>query len=237
MRKEALCFPLSSLVLLSFSHFSLWFWGWSSCFGLGDLGFLFPLPPLFLRHKEGTLAGEIWELHRGEEIGRPPGPPLPNSAEQERPSPLPPVPRGGQELAQESNGKRGIPRDDPLTGSKSPRIPHIPKTHKTQRKLKHPKKSQNKGARPKFIYSRSFDVYENFSLSRKLWAFHVSTKSNNKRKTSRRQVDSAVNVRQRVTTGASRRGSHSNSGGKPFSRVTRLEPSVFSQSEGTHSML
>ena len=26
MRKEALCFPLSSVVLLSFSNFSLWFW-------------------------------------------------------------------------------------------------------------------------------------------------------------------------------------------------------------------
>ena len=35
MRKEALCFPLSCLVLLSFSHFFF------SGFGLGDLGFLF----------------------------------------------------------------------------------------------------------------------------------------------------------------------------------------------------
>ena len=41
MRKGALCSPLPSLLFLSFSDFSLWFWGWSSFFGLGDLGFLF----------------------------------------------------------------------------------------------------------------------------------------------------------------------------------------------------
>ena len=31
--------------------------------------------------EEDTLAGEIQELHRGEEIGRPFGPPLPRSAD------------------------------------------------------------------------------------------------------------------------------------------------------------
>ena len=42
MRKEALCFPLSCLVLLSFSHFSLWFW-------VRRFGVSFPLPYFFDR--------------------------------------------------------------------------------------------------------------------------------------------------------------------------------------------
>ena len=40
IEKEALCFPLSCLVLLSFSHFSLWFW-------VRRFGVSFPLPYFF----------------------------------------------------------------------------------------------------------------------------------------------------------------------------------------------
>ena len=67
MRKEALRSPLSSLILLSFSHFSLrllsiylWFWGWGFCFGLGDLGFVSPLPSFF--DTRGRVSGRCGKL-------------------------------------------------------------------------------------------------------------------------------------------------------------------------------
>ena len=44
-----MCSPLSSLVLLSFSHFSLWVLGFEFLFWVRRFGVSFP-SPLFLRH-------------------------------------------------------------------------------------------------------------------------------------------------------------------------------------------
>ena len=71
MRKESLCFPLSCLVLLSFSHFSLWFW-------VRRFGVSFPLPYFF--ETITATCGAALPLHatpRKVGGGLPPPPPPP----------------------------------------------------------------------------------------------------------------------------------------------------------------
>ena len=66
MRKEALCFPLSCLVLLSFSHFSLWFW-------VRRFGVSFPLPYFFDRfgreYPRELSSSTLWTDNADHSIG------------------------------------------------------------------------------------------------------------------------------------------------------------------------